>query len=124
MSKIVLIFLSVCLYLNASQWFTYDEAIELQKQSDKIIMLDVVRTHCHYCTDMQREVFDDTDMQAWIEKRFIPVKINLDKDEMPLGIKPVMTPSFYFINTNKEVVKNINGAWDIENFKSITRNIK
>ncbi|MFT5662141.1 MAG: hypothetical protein ACI9TV_002789, partial [Sulfurimonas sp.] len=36
----------------------------------------------------------------------------------------VMTPSFYFINNKQDIIKKFIGALNIEDFKSLTRNIK
>lgn len=124
MNKLLYIFLFVCSQLSAVDWIGYEEALVLQKKNHKVIMIDAMRTHCHYCSNMEMEVFEDLYMEEWLEERFILVKINLDKDAMPLGIIPVMTPSFYFINERKEIVKKFIGAWNIEDFKSLTRNIK
>ena len=124
MNKLTVVFALMCLNLSGADWLGYEEALTLQEKNHKIIMIDTVRTSCHYCTTMEAEVFEDLYMQEWLEERFLLVKINLDTDEMPLGIVPVMTPSFYFINERKEIVKKFIGAWNIEDFKSLTRNIK
>ncbi len=87
-------------------------------------MIDVIRTDCHYCEDMQKQVFSNTAMSNWLEKRFIPVQLNLDHDKLPLGLKVHFTPTFFFVNTKGEVVKKIPGAWNIEDFKDLTKGIK
>jgi thioredoxin-related protein len=105
------------------EFHTYKDALILQKESGKIIMLDVIRTDCHYCEDMKKNVFDDKKMSQWLEERFIPVQINLDKETPPLGIKVYFTPSFFFVNSKQEIIKKIPGSWGIEDFKDLTKNI-
>ena len=78
MNKYILLFFMTCTFLNALEWKSYEEALELQKQNKKMIMIDVVRTNCHYCESMEKDVFDDKMMGKWIEERFIPVKLNLN----------------------------------------------
>lgn len=124
MNKIILIILSGFVSLFALEFHTYDEALKLQKESGKIIMLDVVRSDCHYCIKMKKEVFDDEKMSKWLEERFIPVKLNLDFDDLPLGIKVYFTPSFFFIDVNHKIIKKIPGSWNIQDFKDLTKNIK
>ncbi len=124
MNKLLYLFFFLCSHVFAVEWLGYKEALDLQKKNHKIIMLDAIRTSCHYCSGMEAEVFEDLYMEEWLEERFLLVKINLDKDKMPLGIKPMMTPSFYFINNKQELIKKFNGAWNIEDFKDLTRNIK
>jgi thioredoxin-related protein len=124
MSKIVLILISGFVSLYALEFYSYKDALKLQQQNGKIIMIDVVRTDCHYCADMQKEVFDDKEMSEWLQKRFIPVKLNLDFDELPLGIHVYFTPTFFFIDSDQKVIKKIPGSWNIQDFKDLTKNIK
>ena len=124
MNKIVLILLMSAVSLFALEFHSYEEALQLQKKNGKIIMIDVMRTDCHYCKDMQAKVFDDVAMSTWLEKRFIPVKLNLDFDELPLGIHVYFTPTFFFIDADQKVIKKIPGSWNIQDFKDLTRNIK
>jgi len=124
MSKIFLILMSGFLSLYALEFHSYDEALKVQKQNGKIIMIDVIRTNCHYCEDMQRKVFDNKAMSAWLEKRFIPVQLNLDFDELPLGLHVYFTPTFFFVNKEHKIVKKIPGSWNIQDFKDLTINIK
>ncbi|MFT5662192.1 MAG: thioredoxin-related protein [Sulfurimonas sp.] len=124
MNRLVCVFLLICSHAIAVEWIGYEEALRVQEKNNKIIMIDVIRTNCGYCSNMEMAVFEDLYMEDWLEERFILVKINLDKDYMPLGIKPVMTPSFYFINNKQDIIKKFIGAWNIEDFKSLTRNIK
>jgi len=111
--------------LLALEFHTYDEALKLQKQNGKIIMIDIIRTDCHYCTDMDKKVFQNAEMSEYLQKRFIPVKINLDSDKLPLGIKAHFTPTFFFVNSKKKIIiKTIPGSWNIQDFKDLTKNIK
>jgi len=119
-----LILVSGFVSLFAVEFLSYEEARELQKESGKIIMIDVVRSDCHYCTDMQKNVFENKEMSVWLEKRFIPVKVNLDIDTLPLGLKVSFTPTFFFVDKDEKVVKKIPGAWSIQDFKDLTKNIK
>lgn len=124
LSRFIIVLVTIFLNLEAVEWKTYEEALLLQKQNKKPIMIDIMRTDCHYCSDMERDVFNDTNMQKWLDKRFIPVKINLDNDTPPLGIKVTFTPSFFFVDVNGEIIKKIPGAWDIKDFKSMTKDLK
>ena len=110
--------------LHALEWKSYDAAVAEAMQEGKIIMIDAVRTGCHYCDDMQAEVFYDPEASAWIEERFIPVKVNISEEEMPLGITVGMTPTFYFIDPMGTIIKRIPGAWHWNDFKSMLEGIK
>ena len=124
MSKIVFLFLMMFTSVNAIEWLSYEEGLKIQEKNGKVIMIDVVRTECHFCRDMEVAVFDDKEMIKWLDKRFIPVKVNLDKDRMPLNITVSFTPSFFFVDKNGEIVKSVPGSWNIEDFKDLTKGIK
>lgn len=110
--------------MYALEWYTYEDAINLQEKNSKIIMVDVVRSHCQYCVRMDKNVFQNYEMSEWISERFIPVKINLDNSKMPFDAEVKMTPTFYFIDKNKKLKKVIQGSWNIEDFKDLTKKIK
>ena len=124
MSKFLLLILLSVASLSALEWKSYDMALKEQKLSHKPIMIDVVRTGCHYCSKMEKNVFEDKEMAKWIEKRFIPVKLDLDTDRLPLGITVMFTPTFYFVNSKQEIIKRVPGSWNIQDFKDLTENIK
>ncbi len=124
MNKILVLVLFSVVSLWGLEFHSYEEALKIQKKTKKIIMIDVMRTDCHYCIKMQKEVFDDPEMSAWLEKRFIPVELNLDFDELPLGLHVFFTPTFFFVDENQKIVKKIPGSWNIQDFKDLTINIK
>jgi len=123
-NRFILVLLLSISSLFGVEFHSYEEALKLQEKTKKIIMIDVIRTGCHYCEDMEKKVFQNRVMAEWLDKRFIAVKMNLDKEELPLGIKVDFTPTFYFLNSEKAIVKKIPGSWSIEDFKDLTKDIK
>ncbi len=123
MNKIVTILLML-LSLYGAEFHSYEDSLKIQKQSHKIIILDVMRSDCHFCIKMQKEVFANKEMMQWLEDRFILCEINLDFDELPLGLKVHFTPTFFFVDENSKILKTIPGSWNIEDFKDLTRKIK
>ena len=124
MNKIVLVLLASAVSLFSLEFHSYEDALKIQKESGKIIMIDVVRSDCHYCHKMDAQVFNDVQMSKWIEQKFIPVKLDLDFDDLPLGIKVHFTPTFFFVNKEQKIVKIVPGSWNIQDFKDLTKNIK
>lgn len=124
MNKLILLMLCTISFLYALNFNSYEDALKIQKKNGKIIMLDVMRSDCYYCSKMEEEVFSDEKMSTWLQDSFIPAEINLDFDELPVGLNIYVTPSFFFIDKNNKIVKKIVGAWSIEDFKDLTKNIK
>ena len=123
MNKMVIVLLLGVTFLHGLEFHTYKEALKLQKRTGKIIMIDAMRRDCHYCIKMEREVFDDPQMSKWLERRFIPVKIDIDKQKLPFGKKVSFTPTFFFIKNGK-ILKIIPGSWNIQDFKDLTKDIR
>jgi len=124
MNKIFFIVIFGFISLYGLEFHSYEEALQLQKSNHKVIMIDVMRSDCHYCIKMKKEVFDNPEMSAWIENRFIPVELNLDFDDLPFNLEVYFTPTFFFVDTNHKIVKKIPGSWNIQDFKDLTENIK
>ena len=110
--------------LSALNFYSYEDALKLQKTNGKTIMVDVMRSDCHYCAKMEEETLNDAEMSAWLESRFIPVEINLDFDELPRGLNVFVTPTFFFLDTSHKVTKKLAGYWSKEDFKELTKDIK
>lgn len=118
-------FLTAATLLSAQgvAWRSWDAGVAEANVSGKLVMIDAVRTGCHYCEDMEAAVFEDEQTAAYIERHFVPVKVNLSESKMPLNLKVPMTPSFYFVTAGGEVVKTIPGSWNREDFRSFLEGI-
>jgi len=117
---IILLYLSSLIGLQAIEWMTFEEGLLKAKRTNKLLMLDVVRDNCHYCTDMDRNVFYDKEMSDWVESCFIPVKLNLSHDTLPMGIKVQVTPTFIFLDVAGKITKTIQGSWNKKDFKELS----
>lgn len=123
MSKtIVTLFLPLLLF--AVQWHDWESGVAKAKQTHKPLLVSFVREGCHYCHDMERAVFDDTDMSAWITSCFVPVKINLTYDKAPFSARIPMTPTFVLLQPDaKTIIKSVPGSWNIPDFKALTESV-
>ncbi len=82
---------------------TFDEALAQAKKEHKIILLEVYETNCKFCKRMESEVFPKESVIKALEKDFILLKMNGDKQKLPLGITLQMTPMHVFITENKDI---------------------
>jgi thioredoxin-related protein len=118
------VMLSSSLFAEGVQWRSWEAGIKEAKASNKMVMIDAVRRGCHYCEDMEAAVFKDAVMAAYIEKRFVPVKIDLSEEAMPLDLDVSMTPTFFFISKESKLIKTVPGSWDQEDFRSFLDSVK
>jgi len=123
-NKLILMFILSLVSLWGADIHSYKEAVSLQKQIKKTILLGVVRTDCHYCEDMEENFFSDPEMLKYLDDKFIMAKINISKEKLPLGLTVNFTPTFFILNTDLKVIKTIPGSWNKQDFKDLTKGIK
>ena len=103
---------------------TLDTAVKQARKEDKIIMIKATSKHCHYCKKMDREVLVEEEVVSAFQKDFIAVSVDVSKEPLPLGFKADMTPTFFFINKDKKMIKRIPGSWNKEDFLEILKEAK
>src|SRR5947199_217498 len=63
-------------------WYPWgEEAFRRAKELDRPILLDIGATWCHWCHVIDRESYEDPDLAAVINDRFVAIKV--DRDERP-----------------------------------------
>lgn len=124
MNKIILMLVLGLVSLWGTQMHSYKDAVSLQKQTKKVILLGVVRDGCHYCEDMEKNFFSDPEMLKYLDDKFIMSKVNISKEKLPLGLKVNFTPTFFILSTDLKVIKTIPGSWNKQDFKDLTEKIK
>src|SRR6267154_4914698 len=64
------------------QWHEFgDEAFAAARAADKPMLSDIGAVWCHWCHVMDRESYDDPEVAAIVNERYIAVKV--DRDERP-----------------------------------------
>lgn len=63
----------------ALKWYTWDEAIALNKTKPRKIMIDVYTDWCGWCKRMDKTTFADSAVTAYIAANFYPVKFNAEQ---------------------------------------------
>jgi uncharacterized protein len=67
---------------NPVQWHPWgEEALTLAKDKDKVILVSIGYSACHWCHVMERESFEDAATAAIMNENFINIKI--DREERP-----------------------------------------
>ncbi|MBF0100644.1 MAG: thioredoxin family protein [Desulfobacterales bacterium] len=62
------------------QWKTYDEGLAQGKKEKKKIFLYFYASWCGYCRKMDNESFKQENIISYLNKHFIPIRINTDND--------------------------------------------
>ena len=104
---------------------TYEEAVKIAKAEGKIILIEGFIPYCRGCIKMDREVMVDARVKNTLEKDFVFVKKNLLIETLPLGMKRLGTPSFYFIDAKKnKVIDMLQGTGTVDEFLEMLESIK
>jgi thioredoxin-related protein len=63
------------------RWYTFEEALKLNKEKPKKIMIDVYTDWCGWCKKMDRETFINPVIVKYLNENFYPVKFNAESKE-------------------------------------------
>lgn len=61
------------------KWYTWEEAVELNKTAPKKIFVDVYTDWCGWCKRMDKSTFADSTISAYMGANFYPVKLNAEQ---------------------------------------------
>ncbi|OOG73627.1 thioredoxin fold domain-containing protein [Algoriphagus sp. A40] len=60
------------------QWMKFEEAIDANAKSPKMLLVDVYTDWCGWCKKMDKETFTDPKVIAYINTNFYAVKLNAE----------------------------------------------
>ena len=63
----------------ALKWYTWEEAVELNKTKPKKMLVDVYTDWCGWCKVMDKKTFTDAEVVEYINKNFYSVKFNAEQ---------------------------------------------
>ncbi|HHJ49834.1 MAG TPA: DUF255 domain-containing protein [Phaeodactylibacter sp.] len=91
---------------------SWEEALELARQQEKIIFVDAYAVWCGPCKRMAKTVFTDPEVGAFYNQHFINMKLDMEQGE---GLKfrqkyPVSAfPTLFYIDYTGEVIQQVKG---------------
>jgi thioredoxin-related protein len=89
------------------QWYAYDEGIARGRSDGKKILINFFAEWCRYCKVMEAETYQDASVVAYLNKHFIPIKVNSDTEKQLANQYNVRgLPSTWFISETGERIAN------------------
>jgi len=87
----------------------FNEAIELAKKENKMVMLIMTEDGCPWCENLKERVLIQEEVSHRIKNEFIALILNKDMDIYPSYYETKYTPTTFFIDaqTQEEVWSNI-----------------
>lgn len=113
-----LLFLFVSLQAVQSQnqfsvdGITYKTALENAKKENKPVFVMLYADWCPHCNQMKKEVFSDPNVMNFLNKNYICVWKNIEKEEgiaLKNKFKTTSLPAFLFLDTNETLVYALKG---------------
>lgn len=100
----------------------FDEAIKRAKKEQKNVMLVLVSNYCPWCRKFEQRVLLKEEVNAIIQKNYIPLIINREKDPFPKEFDTGFTPIVHFIDhKTQKSYKNVVGYNNKDEFTYILK---
>jgi thioredoxin-related protein len=86
-------------------WLSYDDGISIVEKEHKKLLIYFYSDRCEQCKLMDEKTFTDSTIVSYINKNFIPVRVNSDKDRKIAEIFKIRwLPDTWFMSETKEVI--------------------
>jgi len=66
---------------SAVKWYTFEEAVKLNENTPRKILIDVYTDWCSWCKVMDEKTFSNPIIAEYINKHYYPVKFNAESKE-------------------------------------------
>ncbi len=98
----------------AKWWYDYDKGITLAKGNGKKVFINFYADWCGFCRRMDMTTFKNPAVVDYLNKNFVPVKVNVDKEKRVAALYKVESlPTFSFTDKNGKqldfLIKDRNG---------------
>ncbi len=100
------------------------DLIKKAKKQHKLLLIEAMSKTCYYCEKMKKGVLSLPDVQSAINKDFIYIPVDIDKDKLPLNLEKKfkhITPTFFTLTPNGKLLHNYPGAWGKSDFLLILK---
>jgi len=96
--------------INKIKYKSFNQAINVAQRKNKIVLIKVRSIPCKYCDQLDRVINTNLNLQKILNKYFELVKVDMDYENIPLGITVRSTPTLIFIRPdNKKVLMKLSG---------------
>ena len=112
MKILILLFTSaLVLFANGLQFeHNFDKALQKAKEQNKEVMMIYSAVWCPECEYMKEVVLKDKEVSSYVQKRYIVLVLDIQKDKLPKEYKYIGIPTFFFIDKNKKEKNKITGG--------------
>ncbi len=121
---VVIFFLLIGFSFGNVSWYSLKEGLKKAKEENKPIVIYITSKHCQYCKKMDRTTFQDKQVIDYLEKHFVPIKVEKSSKD-GLEVRKIYgyvgTPTFHFLTPDGKKIKTLFGAWKPDEFLGILK---
>ena len=111
--KLLLLFITCTLLLFANELqyeHNLDKAIAKADKQHKEVMMMYSAVWCPECNYMKDVVFKDAEVLEYIQKHYVVLALDIQKDTLPKGFDYIGIPTFFFLDKNATKKNEIIGG--------------
>ena len=104
----------------------WNAALSKAKENNKILLVDCYTDWCGWCKVMDKNTFRDSTIKEFLDKNFVVLKMNAEKDfgiDLAMKYRVLMFPSILFYNPDGSLIKKSLGYQDSEKFMETLNDI-
>lgn len=122
---LISVFPSRCLSDETIKWYSYEEGVTLGKSQHKKIFINFFADWCGYCKKMDKGTFIDPEIVSYLNKNFIAIKVNSDKETaLASKYKVRGLPSNWFVSETGDQIGNYPGYIPADSLMPILKYIQ
>ncbi len=92
------------------KWYSYDQGSSLAKDKGLKIMVHFYAEWCRYCVKMEKETFSDKAVISYLNRHFVPIKVNSDKErKLASNFRVSALPATFFISEDGNKIGQLPG---------------
>lgn len=96
---------STLMFAEGINWvYDLEEAKDIAKKENKIVMMFISMQTCPVCDFMKEKVFPVKEIEDYLNKNMVMLHVDLDMDEIPMGLECIGTPTTYFIRPDGSLI--------------------
>jgi thioredoxin-related protein len=122
---LISVFPSPCFSDETIKWYAYEEGVTLGKSQHKKIFINFFADWCGYCKKMDKGTFIDPEIVSYLNKNFIAIKVNSDKEAaLASKYKVRGLPSNWFVSETGDQIGNYPGYIPADSLMPILKYIQ
>jgi len=93
----------------AEIYTNYNEAFSFAKSENKAVFILFSTKYCRWCTKLKETTLKDSKLKSRLEKEFVVLFLDRDKDEYPSKYKVRGVPAVFMTDKNEEIFTSMVG---------------